>query len=349
MKIPKIIKLNSGNYRIQLRLNGKSYSITAGSEKECIKQAELLKAKYGIGETVPQSQSKTVGQAVDEYIEARDGILSPSTIRTYKSARATAMQDIMNIRIDKLTLNRVQQSINQMKKDGCGAKHIKNVWALVNSSIKAVDDSKTFKVILPQREKPAIAIPDIDEMRAIMNAFEDDPEMKAIIYLAIGCGLRQSEIRGLRWTDIQNGIIHIHSAIVQGEKNVPYEKLTKTSAGDRYIPLPDYIASVLDQLPHNDEHITLLSGKQIYDRYKAHCVGLPLKQEYRFHDLRHCQASIGLALGVPNRYMQQRMGHSTDNMLKTVYQHTIQSVTDSYNAQIDNFMSNLLTDCSRNS
>lgn len=31
-----------------------------------------------------------------------------------------------------------------------------------------------------------------------------------------------------------------------------------------------------------------------------------------------------LALGVPDRYAMERMGHATPNMLKTVYQHTMQ-------------------------
>jgi integrase len=29
-----------------------------------------------------------------------------------------------------------------------------------------------------------------------------------------------------------------------------------------------------------------------------------------------------LALGIPDKYAMQRMGHATSNMLKTVYQHT---------------------------
>ena len=39
-------------------------------------------------------------------------------------------------------------------------------------------------------------------------------------------------------------------------------------------------------------------------------------QHYRFHDLRHINASVMLALGIPNKYAEERMGHATDNMLK---------------------------------
>ena len=58
----------------------------------------------------------------------------------------------------------------------------------------------------------------------------------------------------------------------------------------------------------------------------------------RFHDLRHFSASESLALGVPDKYSMRRMGHKTDNMLKNVYQHTMQEKEDAFSDQIDSKM-----------
>ena len=44
-------------------------------------------------------------------------------------------------------------------------------------------------------------------------------------------------------------------------------------------------------------------------------------QHFRLHDLRHYTASMLLALGVPNKYAMNIMGHETERMLTTVYQH----------------------------
>ena len=46
--------------------------------------------------------------------------------------------------------------------------------------------------------------------------------------------------------------------------------------------------------------------------------GLP---RFTMHAERHAYASEMLAMGVPDKYAMQRMGHSTTNMLKKVYQH----------------------------
>ena len=39
--------------------------------------------------------------------------------------------------------------------------------------------------------------------------------------------------------------------------------------------------------------------------------------------MRHYNASVMLALNVPDKYAMERMGHRTNHMLKNVYQHTI--------------------------
>ena len=67
--------------------------------------------------------------------------------------------------------------------------------------------------------------------------------------------------------------------------------------------------------------------------------GLP---RYRFHDLRHVQASVMLALGVPDKYAMERMGHASTNMLKTVYQHTMKSKSEEVADIVDTFFSEKL-------
>lgn len=50
-----------------------------------------------------------------------------------------------------------------------------------------------------------------------------------------------------------------------------------------------------------------------------------------------------LALGVPNKYAQERMGHATDNMLKNVYQHTMTERQQAVADQIENYFDSKIT------
>ena len=111
-------------------------------------------------------------------------------------------------------------------------------------------------------------------------------------------------------------------------------KKTKTFSGDRYIRIPQHIKAVLNAQPKTDEYIVHLSGQAMYKRFSRLCdkAGLP---HYRFHDLRHTAASVAMAVGVPNTYTQERMGHKTDHMLKTTYLHTMRSKRSQYDELID--------------
>ena len=65
-------------------------------------------------------------------------------------------------------------------------------------------------------------------------------------------------------------------------------------------------------------------------------------KHYRFHDLRHVNASVMLALNIPDKYAMRRMGHATNNMLKTVYQHTMSEKEQQVNASVDNYFESII-------
>lgn len=52
---------------------------------------------------------------------------------------------------------------------------------------------------------------------------------------------------------------------------------------------------------------------------------------FRFHDLWHYAASIMHAIGVPDQYIMQRGGWSSDHTLKAIYRGTIGEYTQKYN------------------
>jgi len=55
---------------------------------------------------------------------------------------------------------------------------------------------------------------------------------------------------------------------------------------------------------------------------------------FRFHDLRHYQASILHAMGVPDKYIMERGGWKTDSTLKNIYQHTMDAKRQEVEAEI---------------
>ena len=93
---------------------------------------------------------------------------------------------------------------------------------------------------------------------------------------------------------------------------------------------------LINAQPRTDEYVVHYNRNQLYKCLERACnsLGLP---HHRFHDLRHYQASVMLALNVPNKYAQERMGHATDIMLKTVYQHTMRQKSEKLAADMNAF------------
>ena len=98
---------------------------------------------------------------------------------------------------------------------------------------------------------------------------------------------------------------------------------------------------LLEKQPRNSEYVVHYPRNAMYKQLLRMCeaYGLP---HYRFHDLRHVQASVMLALGVPDKYAMERMGHASANMLKTVYQHTMRSKSEEVADKVDSFFSEKL-------
>ena len=61
----------------------------------------------------------------------------------------------------------------------------------------------------------------------------------------------------------------------------------------------------------------------------------------RFHDLRHYAASVMHALGVPDQYIMERGGWSSDQTLKAVYRNTLSNESKKFSDQTNAHFENM--------
>lgn len=335
MKLPKAVKLPSGSWNVKVMVNGQRISITAPTKREAENEAAAVKA--GAKQAIKKT-ALTVGEAIDRYISSKDAVLSPATIRGYKKIRRNDLQDIMGTNVSALTQEAVQRAVNKMAKES-SPKSVRNAHGLLSAALSVSRPDMVLRTTLPQKRPYEIQIPDMGQIKMLLEATAGT-DMELPLLLGVWLGLRESEIRGLTWDCIEGDFLHVKQAIVDGE-NGPILKGTKTFSGDRKIRIPAHVQALLDQQDRAGEYIVTLSGQAMYKRLSRLCekLGLP---HYRFHDLRHTAASVAMSIGVPNTYNQKRMGHKTDNMLKSVYLHTMQSKEDEYADKIDQTFEGLL-------
>lgn len=333
MKTPKAEKLESGNWRVRIQVDGQRYSCTAKTKKEAQDKAKQLFAGIQFEKRIPF----TVGAAIDRYILEKTATLSPSTIKGYESIRKNYLQDIMGINLSDLTQTDVQLAVGKDVEAGKSPKTIRNAHGLLAAVVDEYRPTLILKTRLPEKEKIEMRILTEEELSKVLQKAKGT-KFELAILLACWLGLRMSEIRGLKFSDIQGNRVHIQRALIDGPDG-DVEKRTKTTAGDRWLKLPDTIALLIAGVYHTDkdDYIVPYADISIYKAFIKLCNEAGV-EPCRFHDLRHFAASEAHSLGVPDKYSMKRMGHKTDNMLKNVYLHTMKDKEDEFSDLIDSKM-----------
>ena len=66
-----------------------------------------------------------------------------------------------------------------------------------------------------------------------------------------------------------------------------------------------------------------------------------ISDDFKFHDLRHTQASLMLAAGVPMKVVQNRLGHSDFAVTANTYSHLLQGAQAEAAEQLDRLFENV--------
>jgi integrase len=339
----KAHKLKSGNWRVQVfshyeEVNGvkkmKLRSFTAPTKAE----AEMMALQFAADKKRYTSCGYTVGEAVDNYIAAKETVLSPSTIRAYLCIRKH-VGELEKIMVSDLTSEDLQKWVSRLTVI-LSAKSVKNVYTLVLSAV-SVYSERLYKVTLPKRKPLQYDVPTNDQVSELMeNARED---LKLCIALAAVGTLRRGEICALKYKDVlkDKNVIYVHSDMILTKNNTwEYKEIPKTSDSVRFVELPEAVIRLLGE-GDPEEFIIKSTPAAISDAFARLRDRLGLK--CRFHDLRHYAASILHAIGVPDQYIMERGGWSTDGTLKAVYRNTLTDKSKEYSQKVNGYFNGVLS------
>ena len=360
MKLPTIRQLPSGSWFCQLRLAGKSISITEPTEDLC--KAKAMAYKTGILNAKKVPQSITLGAACDAYIESRRAIRSPTTIQGYEAMRNYAFQGLMNKKLSDITTRSltlaVQHEAQRTGRNGKkpSAKYIKNAFGFISSVLKenCVDIGN---IPLPEVKRKIVRIPDPPQViKAIIGS-----ELELPCLLAAWLSLSLSEIRGLtKSKSLMNGQLYVAETVVRvkdkaAEKKQKKDGTVRKEPGSfvdyrkeggkeeersRVLDIPPYIMKLIDKV--EGDVIVPLTAHQISGGFSRLIAskGLP---HMTFHQLRHLNASTMAMLGIQKEIAQERGGWKTPHTMNQVYTHTFDAPRRDADAKIDAYFNAIVS------
>jgi len=262
-----------------------------------------------------------------------------STITLYEGYSKN-LKEIINKKAKEITKRDLDLLILNWKQEDLSNKSINNIIGYLRSVFaygitnKWVSNNPAKEVKKLPKITREIKYLTSDEMKEFLDVIKTFPINKYLPLLVdLYSGMRISELLAIEWSDIdtENCTISVNKQYYKGRLST-----TKTYKSTRKITVPDFIIEKLQELKSSQKVLSKIvfcsdSGGYIsQDKFVLHwfkkAMRLIGKDDYNFHCLRHTYATYLLSNGVPLKFVQEQLGHSTPQTTLNVYNHIMPNV-----------------------
>ena len=302
----KAKKLKSGSWNVRVMIDGKSYSFTDKNKKTALRMAAAFAE-----ECKERIDNPPFIEAISGYIDARSEILSPATIRGYRSIEKMLIEKhpaLCQKRIVSITDADIQKVINGLSK-----KTAKNYLGLIQVALQ-----RKFNVVIPRGRQKEISVPSDLEVLGLLEVFKDT-EVEIPVMLGAFGGLRRGEICALTMDDFDGDYVTINKDKVMDEFGGYVVKDPKTETSNRTVLLPHFVSEAV----RSKGRVTELTPHQLSNYFQKKQMSLGVDPPYCFHSLRHYSASYLHAQGIPDAYIMARGGWASPHVMQRVYRHAM--------------------------
>jgi integrase len=329
----------------------KRKSFYGATRQEAHDKLVVAKAQAQQGVPVPD-RTWRVGEYLDHWLE--QVILPnrrPKTYITYSQrVRLNLKPGLGKYRLTSLSVSAVQSFFKQRLADGHSIRKVHMMREVLRSALsRAMRDELIFRnvarlVDLPSYQPEEFVPWSAQEARRFLQAARQHRLYLAFLLFLL-FGLREGEVLGLRWcdVDVERQSLRIRQQ-VQRVNGIWQAGPVKTKTGRRDLPLIGIVREALHEHQQRqlDERsqageswqesrtsdglvFTSPNGLPIDPRgllrmFRRLCTKHGLRQ-IRIHDTRHTVGTILKDLGVPDRDIQLILGHANISTTQAIYQH----------------------------
>ena len=188
------------------------HSITGKTQKEVAQKLKAATASIDAG-TYFEPEKITVGDWIDTWQDEYLGNTKPHTRKSYEGVAKNHIKPAIGaIKLAALTPVQIQKLINNIKSTKKGQttvspKTVKNVHGVLHSALEQavqcgyIRTNPADRAILPNRVKAEIHILEDDMVPQFLKRIEGH-KYEYLYQLDLFTGLRESELLGLQWEDI---------------------------------------------------------------------------------------------------------------------------------------------------
>ena len=312
-------------------------SLYAQTRREVVEKLKAARKAVDAGLT-PTSDRLTVAAYLADWLDANRSTVRPSTWTRYAGmVRTHHIPRLGRLPLTKLAAGDVERMLRAMADAGLSARTCHHARAILRTAL-----ARAVRHVLILRNAAGLATPprvehreveawDAAQVRTFLDAIRGH-RLEALFTVAVVTGLRQGELLGLRWSDVDMtaGTLTVRHSLQRVDGRLQLVE-PKTPRSRRTVPLPELALRALRAAqdgPMIGTHLfttpdgSPLYGTAVYRDFLdvTAAAGLP---RIRFHSLRHTAASLLLAQGTHPRVVMEMLGHSTIALTMNTYSHVI--------------------------
>ena len=341
--------LYMARYTVQTPTGPKRKTLYGKTRREVDEKLTAAKADRDSG-LLFDADSLMVARYLERWLadSVRDTVKA-TTYETYERLmRLHLIPALGRVKLKNLTPAHVRGLYREKLDSGLSPTSVQRVHALLHKALKqAVNDglvarNVTQAVKAPRQQRKEIPTLNQEQARVFLEAAKGD-RLEALYLLAIHTGLRQGELLGLKWgdVDLDRGTLQVRR-ILSAAKNGPTFTTPKNNQGRSVRLTAQAMQALRDHRKRQVEERLKHSGL-----WQDHClvfttlVGTPLNRHnvfsrsfkplvqraglpnIPFHALRHSFATLMLAGGEHPKVVQEMMGHSGIRVTMDFYSHVL--------------------------
>ena len=344
-----------GRYVARLTVDGKRVSYYGRTRDEVRAKLTTALADVQRGTFVAPSQ-QSVAEFLASWLQdvAQPNVRPRTALRYEQFVRIQIAPHIGSVRLTKLTPQHLVRLYRTLSTD-LSPRSVNHVHRCLHSALETavrwgiVARNVCDLVDPPRVPRVEMRSLSLEQSRALLLAAQGDP-LEALYSLALTTGMRQGELLGLKWQDVDlaSGRVQVRRTLARVTGKGWVESEPKSAAGTRTVRLVSPVVSALQRHRSAQLEGRLRAGSEWDDRDLVFCnlFGRPIEitnlttrsfrplleraglPQIRFHDLRHSAASLLLLLDSHPRIVQEVLGHSSVNLTLGTYSHVQRGLHD---------------------
>jgi integrase len=333
--------------------DGKRRYVSGKNKEEARRALREARANSDQG-LVFDAESLKVGEYLDRWLS--DSVRDTVRQRTYERYESIVRVHIKpafgRLKLKALTSNHVRGLYRRKLDSGLAARTVRYIHTTLHKALReAVSDGLLPRNVTDAMKSPKPGKPEIrplspDQARKLIAAAgEAGDRFEALYVLALHCGLREGELLGLKWADVdlsgEAATVQVRRTLSETRTGHKFEKPKNgkgrslrcshkaTEALKRHRARQGEERLRLGSLWQDNDLVfptttgTTMSGTNLLGRHFKPLLKRAELPAIRLHDLRHTCATILLMAGKHPKYVQELLGHASISITLDTYSHVI--------------------------